>query len=155
VLRAPKALEDTALNHYTHLSWKGFCLFHAVGGKHNCALVLLCYLSNNLPHKPTRFRIHTCWGLVEKNDRRITNQCHRSAYFTLVSSRQRTNSHVTLCYKTKPFYRFLHDLISVFYRNSFEARIILNVLIYIHSLKYQIMLRRVTNQLASLIKVSK
>jgi hypothetical protein len=46
-------------------------------------------------------------------------------------------------------------LISKFYGDSFEARVILDVFIYIHCLEDQIVLRRVANQLASLVKVCK
>jgi hypothetical protein len=44
-------------------------------------------------------------------------------------------------------------LISAFFWDSFEARVILNVFIYIHSLKNQIVLRRVADKLASLVEV--
>jgi hypothetical protein len=58
-----------------------------------------------------------------------------------------------LCLKTKPLNRFFHNLISELDWDSFKARVILDVLIYIHSLKDQIVLGRVPYQLSSLVKV--
>ncbi len=155
VLWASKALENAALNHDSHLSWKRLRFFHAVSGEDDRTLLPLSDFCNHFPHKTTGFRIHSCWGLVQEDNRRISNQCHSRAHLALVASRQRAHSLITLCHKTKPLYRFIYNLVSKFHGYSFEARVILDVFIYIHCLEDQIVLRRVANELASLVKVCK
>ena len=68
-----EALEDTALDHDTHLGAERFSLLHRVRRQDDCRCLVAGDLTDNSPHESTRFGVHARRGLVKQDDRRTAH----------------------------------------------------------------------------------
>ena len=153
MLGASEATENATTDHYTHLCWQGFRLFHRVGGQYDSTLLVpltnFCY---NWPHKTTGFWVHPSRGLVQKNYRRISNNCNCHWKLALVTARQSASRFISLVSQAELLDNIFDYSLNLIVMDALDTRIEPQVLMHSHQWENCVVLRTVPNQLPRFIE---
>lgn len=78
MLRSSDALE-ISFDHNAQSRRQGFSFFHRVGSEDDsCVFLLCCYSWDDPPHESSRLRVHSSRRLIEEDNARVSDHCHRN-----------------------------------------------------------------------------
>ena len=124
-----------------------------MGRQNNCALlVTLGDFLYDRPHEATRFRVHTCRGLIEQDDGGIAHDGHSYRKLALVAAGERAGGLVPVLCQVQLLDCILNDVLATVNWDTLDLRVEPKVLLDRHQFEDSVVLRAVPDHLASLLK---
>ena len=123
-------------------------------GENDCAaLSERGYLRDDGPHEALCLRVHSRRGLIEEDDRRVTNKCHCDRELSLVATTKFFSTNVAEVLQVHLLDLALDDLVSQFRYNALDSSVEPQVLVNGHAEEDRVELWAVANHLACSFKV--
>ena len=116
-------------------------------------LVALRDLLDDLPHEASSFGVHTCGRLIQKDDRRVTNEGHGDRKLSLVTTAQGASKLVSMVLQVQIADGLLEDAWDLVGSDTLDKSIELDGLLDCESGEDRIVLRAVADQLSSVFKL--
>lgn len=100
-------------------------------------------VTHDRPHETARFRIHTSGGLVEQNNLRSAKESNSNAKLAFVTATQSLGQFQSVLVQAKLLNCLLHNMFAFGSGDTLDLRIVVKMLLAVHVLEDQVVLRAV------------
>ena len=151
MLRRPKAFE-LAIHHNSNLGTQSFSLLHRMSSQDDCTLLAKSWnVWNYCPHESFSLRVDSCWGLIKKNDGRITYQSDCALELSFVSTWKLSCLGVNVLCQVHLFDLLGYQLISIVFLDTFDPSIEIKMLLDGQCIEERIKLWTIAHKTPSLV----